>query len=77
MQIAPLDNALQGIQRGLAGASSAAAKIASAGQTNNNTPTGIADALVQLQQANIQVQASTSVQRTADAMMGTLIDVNA
>ncbi len=77
MKIAPLDNAMQGIQRGLTGAGRAVAKIASAGQLNNGKPTDLAKVLVQLDQAKIQVQAAVSALHTADAMMGTLLDVKA
>jgi flagellar hook protein FlgE len=74
MKIVPLDNALLGIQRGLTGAGRAVAKIASAGQFNNDNPTDLAKAVVQLHEAKIQVQASARALRTADEMMGTLLD---
>ncbi len=77
MKIAPLDNALVGIQRGLTEAGRAVAKIASAGQFNNDNPTDLAKAVVQLQESKLQVQASARALRTADEMMGTLLDERA
>lgn len=74
MKIAPLDNALMGIQRGLTGAGSAVAKIASAGQFNNENPNDLVKAVVQLHEAKIQVHASARALRTADEMVGTLLD---
>jgi hypothetical protein len=77
MKIVPLDTALVGIQRGLTGAGRAVAKIASAGQFNNDNPADLAKAVVQLQESKIQVQASVRAMRTADEMMGTLLDERA
>ena len=77
MKIVPLDNALVGIQRGLTGAGRAVSQIAKAGQFNNENPTDLAKAVVQLQESKMQVQASARALRTADEMMGTLLDVKA
>lgn len=74
MKIVPLDNALLGLQRGLTGAGSAVAKIAKAGQFNNENSNDLVKAVVQLHEAKIQVHASARAVRTADEMMGTLID---
>lgn len=74
MKIVPLDSALVGMQRGLTGAGRAVAKIASAKQFNNDNPTDMAKAMVELQQAKVQVQASARAVRTADEMLGTLLD---
>ncbi|MHB8472476.1 MAG: hydrolase [Gammaproteobacteria bacterium] len=74
MKIAPLDNALLGIQRGLTGAGRAVAKIASAAQFNNDNPADLSKAMVELKQAKVQVQASARVMRTADEILGTLLD---
>ena len=74
MKIAPIDTALLGMHRGLTGAGSAVAKIASAGQFNNENPNDLVQAVVQLQEAKIQVHASARALRTADEIMGTLLD---
>lgn len=74
MKIAPLDTALMGIQRGLTGVGRAVAKIASTGQFNNENPDDLVKAVVQLQESKQQVQASARAVRTADEMMGTLLD---
>ena len=74
MKIAPLDTALLGMQRGLTGVGSAVAKIAGAGQFNNENPNDLVKAVVQLQDAKIQVHASARALRTADEMLGTLLD---
>ncbi len=77
MMIAPLDNALLGIQRGLTGAGNAIAKIASVGQLKNDNSSDLNKALVQLQESKQQVQVSASALHTADEVIGTLIDVRA
>ncbi len=77
MIIAPLDNALLGIQRGLTGVGNAVAKVASVDQLKNDNSSGLNKALVQLQESKLQVQASASAVHTADEVMGTLLDVRA
>jgi len=75
MKIAALDNAQMGIQHGLENAGRAVAKIASAKQFNNDNPTDLAKAVVELKDAKTQVQASVRVMRTADEILGTMLDV--
>lgn len=75
MKIAALDTAQMGIQHGLEGAGRAVAKIASAKQFNNDNPTDLAKAVVELKDAKTQVQASARVMRTADEILGTMLDV--
>ena len=76
---------LQGVHNGLAGAQKAAEDIASATTidsselaTNENgtdVTADLATAAVELKVSEHQVKASAAVIRTADEMMGTLIDI--
>ena len=75
MKIEALDTAQMGIQRGLEGAGRAVSQIAKTGQFNNDNPTDLAKAVVQLQESKIQVQASARALRTADEILGTMLDV--
>ena len=74
MLIAPPNQALLGIQQGLNNAGRAVAKIASAEQFNNDNPTDLTKAMVELHESKLQVQASARAVRTADEMLGTIID---
>jgi flagellar hook protein FlgE len=69
-----IQTAEQGIQHGLARASAAARSVAdgSAAETVD-----LAKAAVEMLQAKTQVEASARVMHTADAMIGTLIDLRA
>ncbi len=69
-----LSHAITGIQRGLNGAQTHAAQIASADQFNSHSPSGLVDPLVGLQQDKLQVQASTRVLQAVDDMIGSLFD---
>lgn len=66
---------LLGVQQGLQGACAAASTIASAGQADASSPTDVAAALVALKQSEQQVAASAKVISSADAMIGSLLDV--
>ena len=70
--VGALSAGLQGIQRGLADAQSAAQRIA-----NPQLEDGVEDlavAAVDLLRAEIQVKASAAVVKTVDATIGSLID---
>lgn len=65
---------LAGIQRGMQGARSSAAEIASAGQSASTDAADLTAALVSLKQQEQQVAAASKVVKSADDMIGTLID---
>lgn len=70
-----LQAGLQGVQNGMARAGNAAAEIAS--QTADNAaPDGasLATSLVELKLSEVQVAASAKVVKSADELVGTLID---
>lgn len=70
-----LATGLQGLQGGVARANDAAGKIARAGTTD---PDGdLTTPLVQLKSSELQVKASAAVVKSADDMIGTLIDIKA
>lgn len=79
MAITPIsDTALQGIQRGLRQMRRNATEIASAGQLTAKTPTKDAvRALVELHQSSLQTSASVKAFKTADTLIGSLLDVKA
>ncbi|MFT3931873.1 MAG: hypothetical protein QM709_16420 [Spongiibacteraceae bacterium] len=70
-----LATGVQGVQTGLANASDAANKIARLGTTESDgdfiTP------VVDLKSSELQVKASAAVIKSADEMIGTLIDIKA
>ncbi|TVT56793.1 MAG: hypothetical protein FHK82_06750 [Sedimenticola thiotaurini] len=72
-------NALQGIQRGMRQLRRNATDIASANQLNNGQlPTKDAvRALVELHQSSLQTSASVKAFKTADTLVGSLLDVKA
>jgi flagellar hook protein FlgE len=72
-------SALQGIQRGLQGMRRNAGEIASARQMRGSTAdtVDLTRALVEMKQTSYQTTASVKVLRTADQMIGTLLDVKA
>jgi flagellar hook protein FlgE len=63
-----------GIQRGLARAEEAARSVST---STADQPADLARAAVEMLQAQAQVGANARVLRTADAMIGTLIDLRA
>lgn len=65
---------LQGIQKGLQGARSSAAQIASADSLRGAGTDNLAQPLVALKQHELQVAASAKVIQQADAMIGSLLD---
>ena len=72
-------SALQGIQRGLQGMRRNAGEIASARQMRGSTAdtVDLTRALVEMKQISYQTTASVKALRTADQMIGTLLDVKA
>ena len=74
---------LQGVQAGVASAREAAQDIASAtappADTTENTDVtaDLTEAVVQLKVSELQVAASTAVIKTADEILGTLVDTKA
>ena len=71
-------NAVLGIQRGLDGMRKNAADIASADQLNNTgQETDLVNAVVELNQNKVQVQASAKVVSALDEAVGTLLDTRA
>lgn len=71
-------NALLGINRGLNQASEASTKLASSEQLNSESSTNdTSKALVDLQQANTQIQISAKVAQTAGDIIGAIIDIRA
>jgi hypothetical protein len=69
--------AVQGIQRGLSSARDHAAEIASAGQFDSDSPSSLVEPMLGLKLDKLQVQASTEVLKTYDAMLGSLFDEKA
>ena len=71
-------NALLGITKGFNQASSASAKLASADQLNNETSSkDTTQALLELKQAELQIQSSAKVAQTAGDIIGSIIDIRA
>ncbi len=68
-----LNTGLQGVQTGVALADQAAQNLARLG--SNLEVNAVAKSLVDLKIGEIQVKASASVLKTADQMLGSIIDV--
>ena len=75
--ITALNAAITGIQRGVAMAEKSAATIASAENSTSGNPSDVAEPLVDLMMARLQVEASTKVVETVSDTIGTLIDTTA
>ncbi len=71
------NNGLLGIQRGLAQTQKSANEIAGAGVSKDTTVGDVAKAVVDLRQSERQVEASAQVVKTADNLIGSLIDIKA
>lgn len=69
----PLQTATQGLQRGIARAATAAQQVAGSAAD----PGDLAEAAVEMRKARAEVAANARVLRTADDMLGTLIDLRA
>ncbi len=70
-----LATGVQGVQAGVARANDAAGKIARFGTTEQDGD--LATPIVNLKSSELQVKASAAVIKTADDMIGTLIDIKA
>ncbi len=66
--------ALQGIQKGLQGMRRVASEIASAQQVQQTNPKDLSRSMVEMQQQANLVKAQVKTLRTADEVLGTLID---
>lgn len=72
-----LSTGLQGVQTGLNQANKAAGEIARFGTTAGNSIGDLTTSLVNLKAGELQTKASAAVVKTADQVLGTLIDVRA
>jgi hypothetical protein len=70
-----LSTGVQGVQAGLQRANRAAGEIARFGTTEKDG--GLATPIVDLKRSELQVKASAAVIRSADEVVGTLIDIKA
>ena len=68
---------VQGVQNGLRQAEDAAQRIARNGATEPADAGGLAEAAIDLKQAETQVKASAKVVEAADDMLGSLLDTRA
>jgi len=70
-----MSNALQGIQKGLAGVDKNAAQIAGADNFKSDNPASSAQALVELQNNRMQVEVSAKAMKSVNEAIGSLLDV--
>ena len=70
-----LNTGVKGVQTGLASANDAAGRIARFGTTEQDGD--LATPIVDLKRSELQVKASAAVIKTADEVVGTLIDIKA
>ncbi len=70
-----LSTGVQGVQKGIARANDAAGAIARNGTTEQDGD--LATPIVELKRSELQVKASAAVVKTADEVVGTLIDIKA
>lgn len=75
--ISAISSGLAGIQRGMQQMDRSASAIARMGTTNEGGAGELATNLVDLMQAKNQVKANVAVVKSADDMLGTLIDTRA
>lgn len=75
--ISALNNGVTGIQRGMAIAERSAAKIASAENMSSSNPVNVAEPLVDLMIARLQVEASAKVVESVSETIGSVIDIKA
>lgn len=72
--LSAINPGMAGVQNGIRKATEAAAKIASAEQFTATSPTGVAEAMVELKQAELQIKASTQAVRAIDESVNYLLD---
>ncbi len=75
--ITAINAGVSGIQRSIAIAEKSAATIASTGNSTSGDPATVAEPLVELMMARLQVEASAKVVETVSETIGTLIDTTA
>lgn len=75
--ITALNAGITGIQRGMAAAEKSASSIASAQNSTSGNPADVAEPLVELMMARLQIEASAKVVETVSETMGTIIDTKA
>ncbi len=75
--ITALNAGISGIQRGMAMAEKSAATIASSDNSRSANPAEVAEPLVELMMARLQVEASAKVVETISETIGTIIDIKA
>jgi len=75
--ISALNSAITGMQRGAAMAEKSAATIANAATSTSSDPADVAEPLVELMMARLQVEASAKVVETVSDTIGTIIDTTA
>ncbi len=75
MSVIPVINpGMSGIQKGIADAQQSAASIASADQFTAENPSAIATSLVQIKEAQIQIEASAKAVQADNESIGVLLD---
>jgi len=75
--ISALNAGMTGIQRGVAMAEKSASTIASAENSTSGDPVDVAEPLVNLMMARLQVEASARVVESVSETIGSLIDIKA
>lgn len=75
--VSAISSGLAGIQRGIQQMDRSASAIARMGATTEGGPGELANNMVQLMQARNDVKANVAVVKTADDVLGTLIDTRA
>ena len=72
-----LQTGLQGVQNGVRKANEAAQEIAENGTTESLDAASLAEAIVELKEAEAQVEASVEVIETEDRLLGSILDIKA
>lgn len=72
--LSAINPGMAGIQNGIRKATEAAAKIASADQFTADSPINVAQAMMELKQAELQVKASAEATRAIEDSLGYLLD---
>jgi len=75
--ISALNTGIAGMQRGVAMAEKSASAIASASTSTSGDPSSVAEPLVELMMARLQVEASAKVVESVSDTIGTIIDTTA
>jgi len=70
-----LQTGMQGIQNATQGAEKAAREIVRAGTETSSSPNSVVEPIVDLQLYERSIQASSQVVKTADEVLGSLLDI--